>query len=87
MEPAYQPERSELDLHGANRASCTVTIHEHLDEAFSIRYGPHVIGQFEANGQRCGKVHSPPKSRPSPFPSDDGDGLPLKPKRQAARAA
>ena len=29
-------------------AGCTVTIHEHLDGAVSIRYGPHVIGRFPA---------------------------------------
>ncbi len=49
-------------------AGCTVTIHEHLDGMLSIRYGPHVIGKFEANGERCGKVQSPPKPRPSHFP-------------------
>jgi len=69
-------------------AGCTVTIHEHLDGTISIRYGPHVIGQFEANGERRGKVQSPPKSRPSHFPTaTTATALPLKPKRQAARAA
>ena len=29
-------------------AGCTVTIHEHLDGAVSIRYGPHVVGRFPA---------------------------------------
>jgi len=28
-------------------AGCTVTIHEHLNGRISIRYGPHVVGQFE----------------------------------------
>jgi transposase len=32
-------------------AGCTVTIHEHLDGTVSIRYGPHVVGRFEGNGQ------------------------------------
>jgi transposase len=32
-------------------AGCTATIHEHLDGAVSIRYGPHVIGRFDARGQ------------------------------------
>ena len=27
-------------------AGCTVTIHEHLDGAVSIRYGPHVVGRY-----------------------------------------
>ena len=31
-------------------AGCTVTIHEHLDGTISIRYGPHVVGRFSANG-------------------------------------
>ena len=28
-------------------AGSTVTIHEHLDETMSIRYGPHVVGRFD----------------------------------------
>ena len=28
----------------------TVTIHEHLDETVSIRFGPHVVGRFDRNG-------------------------------------
>jgi transposase len=32
-------------------AGCTVTIHEHLDGMVSIRYGPHVIGRFDAQCQ------------------------------------
>jgi hypothetical protein len=31
-------------------AGCTVTIHEHLDGTVSIRYGPHVVGRFDAGG-------------------------------------
>jgi hypothetical protein len=27
-------------------AGCTVTIHEHLDQAISIRYGPHTVGRY-----------------------------------------
>jgi transposase len=69
-------------------AGCTVTIHEHLDGTISIRYGPHVIGQFEANGERRGKVQSPPKPRPSHFPTaTTATALSQKRKRQAARAA
>jgi transposase len=45
-------------------AGSTVTIHEHLDETVSIRYGPHVVGRFDSQGtkligatleKRCGK--------------------------------
>ncbi len=35
-------------------AGCTVTIHEHLDETVSIRFGPHSIGRFDAAGQALG---------------------------------
>jgi hypothetical protein len=31
-------------------AGSTVTIHEHLDETVSIRFGPHVVGRFNSNG-------------------------------------
>ena len=31
-------------------AGCTVTIHEHLDGNVSIRYGPHVVGRYGADG-------------------------------------
>jgi len=33
-------------------AGCTVTIHEHLDETVSIRFGPHTVGRFDATGKR-----------------------------------
>jgi hypothetical protein len=69
-------------------AGCTVTIHEHLDGSISIRYGPHTIGQFEAHGERRAKVQSPPKPRPSHFPTaTTATDRVLKPKKQAARAA
>ena len=32
-------------------AGATVTIHEHLDGTVSIRWGPHVVGRFDAVGQ------------------------------------
>jgi hypothetical protein len=31
-------------------AGSTVTIHEHLDETVSIRFGPHVVGRYRADG-------------------------------------
>ena len=31
-------------------AGCTVTIHEHLDGTTSVRYGPHVVGRYNRNG-------------------------------------
>lgn len=69
-------------------AGCTVTIHEHLDATISIRYGPHVIGSFEATGERRGKVESPRKPRPSHFPTAaTATAVSPKAKRQAAHAA
>jgi transposase InsO family protein len=34
-----------------NLAGTTVTICEHLDETVSVRWGPHVLGRFQADGQ------------------------------------
>jgi hypothetical protein len=33
-------------------AGSTVTIHEHLDETVSIRYGPHVVGRYSSRGEK-----------------------------------
>jgi transposase len=35
-------------------AGITVTIHEHLDETVSIRYGPHIVGHFDHDGNKLG---------------------------------
>src|SRR5260370_7018516 len=35
-------------------ARCTVTIHEHLNGTISIRYGPHVVGRYQAYGDPLG---------------------------------
>ena len=39
-------------------AGCTVMLHEHLDGRLSIRYGPHVVGQFDALGRPIGTAKS-----------------------------
>jgi len=39
-------------------AGSTVTIHEHLDGVVSIRYGPHLVGQFSADGTPTQKLQS-----------------------------
>ena len=67
-------------------AGCTVTIHEHMDASVSIRYGPHVIGRFDANGERGGKVES--RKQASHFPTTTAaTALLPKPKTRAAHAA
>jgi hypothetical protein len=40
-----EPTRSRETL-----AGCAVTVCEHLDETWSIRYGPHVVGNYTAQG-------------------------------------
>lgn len=42
-------------------AGCTVTIHEHLDGAVSIRYGPHVVGRYTATGQARPAIQAQPQ--------------------------
>ena len=37
-------------------AGQTVTIHQHLDGAVSIRYGPHVVGRYPAGRGKAGAV-------------------------------
>jgi hypothetical protein len=45
-------------------AGCTVTIHQHLDGSVSIRYGPHVVGRYTANGEtRQADANKTPESR------------------------
>jgi len=66
-------------------AGCTVTIHEHLDGTVSIRYGPHVIGRFDENGERRGKVES--EKRASRFSTATAATAALTPKPRAACAA
>jgi len=36
-------------------AGSTVTIHEHLDRTVSIRYGPHVVGRYNPQGEPLAK--------------------------------
>jgi hypothetical protein len=31
-------------------AGCTVIVHEHLDGTISVRYGPHMVGRYDRNG-------------------------------------
>jgi transposase len=52
-------------------AGCTVTIHEHLNGEISIRYGPHVLGRYTANGDPIGRT------RGQPSPESRGKGGPV----------
>ena len=40
-------------------ARSTVTIHEHLDETVSIRFGPHVVGRYDCNGDNLNPAPAP----------------------------
>ena len=42
-------------------AGSTVTIHEHLDETVSIRFGPHVVGRYSRTGEKL--ITATPKER------------------------
>jgi len=42
-------------------AGSTVTIHEHLDETVSIRFGPHVVGRYDRQGEKLSGA--PPAKR------------------------
>jgi hypothetical protein len=50
-------------------AGCTVTIHEDLNGTVSIRYGPHVIGRYSADGN--------PLQSPARKPGSRGKGGPV----------
>jgi len=40
----WQIERTKLR---GSMAGCRVILHEHLDDSFSITFGPHVVGRYE----------------------------------------
>jgi transposase len=47
-------------------AGCAVVIHEHLDETVSIRFGPHVVGRYTANGQPVRKPQTESRGKDGP---------------------
>jgi hypothetical protein len=47
VERSWQLEKSRFR---STLAGCTVTIHEHLDQTVSVRFGPHVVGRYRADG-------------------------------------
>lgn len=55
-ERSWQIEKSRFR---STLAGCTVTIHEHLDETVSVRYGPHVIGRYNAEGTTLVRERQP----------------------------
>jgi transposase len=42
-------------------AGSTVVLHEHLDGTVSIRYGPHVVGRYQATGEPLASGNQPPR--------------------------
>ena len=81
-------------------AGQTVTIHEHLDDSVSIRYGPHVVGGYAEGRGKDGAVEALENqnvSHRSHRPSDIAPGdshfptasttNPLSPKAKAKRVA
>jgi hypothetical protein len=54
-ERRWQLEKSQFR---STLAGCTVTIHEHLDETTSIRYGPHEVGRYSADGKAVERTRS-----------------------------
>ena len=73
-------------------AGSTVTIHEHLDHTVSIRFGPHVVGRFAADGtalgenkKRGGKVEISRGGLDFHFPTAPTTGH--KPKKEKRKAA
>jgi len=77
-------------------AGQTVTIHEHLDESVSIRFGPHVVGRFTKAGGKVGAVENRKQLSHSSleiasgdfhFPTASATICPLSPKPKAKKVA
>jgi hypothetical protein len=80
-------------------AGCTVTVHEHLNGTVSVRYGPHLVGLFAANGaplsgektkkpRGCGKLEISQTTQDSHFPTATTTTIPsLSKGRTSKRAA
>jgi transposase len=49
-------------------AGSTVTIHEHLNGNVSLRYGPHVVGRYDATGKALDKSSAAARNRSAPRP-------------------
>jgi transposase len=79
-------------------AGCTVTIHQHLDGTVSVRYGPHLVGCFAANGaplsaqtakkpRGCAKVEISRTTQDSHFHTATTTTIPSLSKRRTSRRA
>jgi transposase len=44
---------------------CRVTVYEHLDGNFSVGYGPHIIGHYDASGNLLKNRKTPRKNQPA----------------------
>src|ERR1700675_39715 len=62
-------------------AGCSVTVCEHLDQLWSIRYGPHVVGRYHAEGWPwlCeGQTNRRGKAVEKPLRGNPKTGFPLR---------
>jgi hypothetical protein len=60
-------------------AGCSVTVCEHLDQLWSIRYGPHVVGRYNAEGWPCeAKRDRRGKAVEKPLRGNPEAGFPLR---------
>jgi transposase len=58
----WQLERTKLR---GTLAGCSVTVHEHLDQTFSITFGPHRVGRYDAQGTPTVEMARPRKTTKS----------------------
>ncbi len=59
---SWQLERTKLR---GTLAGCSVTVHEHLDQTFSITFGPHLVGRYDAQGKAAVEMTRPRKATKS----------------------
>ena len=77
----YEPEIGSAAVEVLERAGCAVTVCEHLDETWSIRYGPHIVGRYTAQGYPwlCErKLDRREKAVEKPLRGKPGAGFPLR---------
>ncbi|MFN2514077.1 MAG: hypothetical protein ABR568_22020, partial [Pyrinomonadaceae bacterium] len=55
----WQLERTKLR---ATLAGCRVILHEHLDQTFSVTFGPHLVGRYSAKAVEM----TPPRKATKP---------------------